>query len=109
MGDTERKNHDEAEMVAKLRMRGYIVTKSDEQASGYQRDTHAMVDLGISMRADGKVAWINVDGVCWLRIMIAPGCHVTVAGFTPDAIVEQTREDTEAGASGTGEPSFGAE
>lgn len=81
MGDTERKNRDEAEMVEKLRARGYIVTKAETLSTGYQRDTSAMIELEIQRREDGGRVWINVDGICWLRIMPSPACTVRLEGF----------------------------
>lgn len=44
------------------------------KATGYQRDAMPMVEFEI--KRTGDMFWINVDGVCWLRAKLAPGCAV---------------------------------
>lgn len=34
----------------------------------YQLDVKEATDVEISIKADGKVLWVNVDGICALRV-----------------------------------------
>lgn len=34
----------------------------------YQLDVQQATDVEISIKADGKVLWVNVDGICALRV-----------------------------------------
>lgn len=83
MGDTERVNSDEGKVRPPAR------PSHDPQM--YQRDTNAVVQLEIARSEDRTVVWINVDGVNWLRVKVAPACEIVVAGFDTPYTEESER------------------
>lgn len=52
------------------------ISLSDDQATGPQLDITAPDNVEVLLREDGKVLWVNVDGVCRLRI-----CRVEKISF----------------------------
>ena len=45
---------------------------------GTMRDVAAKQGVQIQIQEDGLVVWINVDGVCVLRVMIAPSAEIVI-------------------------------
>lgn len=81
MGDTRRVNPDEP----KAGPNGEPV--ADRPPMIYQRDVQPMIEFEITKREDGRVIWINVDGVNYLRVMPSAACHVKLVGFAPEDFV----------------------
>ena len=45
---------------------------------GTMRDVSAKEGVQIQVEGDGLVVWVNIDGVCVLRVMIAPSAIIEI-------------------------------
>lgn len=53
-----------------------------------QLDITGATDVSIQIRADGKVLWVNVDGICALRVCRIDRIVVLDSRIVPDSARE---------------------
>ena len=73
-----------------------LIEVSDDEAvlNGSQIDLNPKHGVSIELSKDGRVLWVNVDGICRLRASNSPRIEVRVAGERP--IVLDTRAKADA-------------
>lgn len=54
----------------------YVMTNPD--LIGTMRDLAAKEGVQIQIQKDGLVVWVNIDGICVLRVMVTPAAVIKI-------------------------------